>query len=82
LLDNNTGQMAAQSDSIPQNWTYPTMVWLPRETVFEQRSLPLQDLPAGDYTLMIGLYDQVSGERVTTVNQETSTNLGQIYIDR
>lgn len=82
LIDNNTGQLAAQSDSIPQNWAYPTMVWMPQETVLEQRSLPLQNVPAGDYSLLIGLYDQVSEERVTTVDQETSTNLGQITIDR
>ena len=69
LIDDNSGQLAAQSDSIPQNWTYPTMVWLPQETVLEQRLLPLQDVPAGDYSLMIGLYDQVSGERVTAVDQ-------------
>jgi hypothetical protein len=78
LIDDNSGQPAAQSDSIPQNWTYPTTVWLPGETVLEQRSLPLQDVPAGDYTLMIGLYDQVSGERVTALDQETTT-IGELH---
>ena len=80
LIDDNSGQLVAQSDSLPHNWTYPTMVWHPLEIVLEQRSLPLHDLPAGNYTLYTGLYDQVSGERVKIVDQiDNETDSAPIF---
>ncbi|MCP4356533.1 MAG: hypothetical protein GY796_00750 [Chloroflexi bacterium] len=69
LVDTQTGQLAAQSDSIPQNWTYPTLVWLPKETILEQRTIPLQDVPLGEYRVIVGLYDHDDGERVTAVDK-------------
>jgi hypothetical protein len=73
LLDIKSGKLAAQSDGIPQDWAYPTMIWTPGETVLDQRSLNLRDVPAGDYALAVGLYDQVSGERITAVGQSADT---------
>lgn len=57
LLDSG-GVLAAQRDSEPGGGSSPTTGWPPGETVSDNHGLliPL-DLPAGDYTLIAGLYD-------------------------
>jgi len=42
-----------------------------REIVIDQADVPLPSLPAGEYTLLIGLYNAETGERLP-VREETS----------
>ena len=43
----------------------PTSLWIPGETLVETVALTLPaDLPPGDYTLALGLYDENSMERL------------------
>ncbi|MDW8396431.1 MAG: hypothetical protein RMM31_09340, partial [Anaerolineae bacterium] len=45
---------------------YPTPFWQPDEVVVQPFELTLpDDLPAGDYAIAVGVYDQASGERLT-----------------
>lgn len=60
----DTGEIEAQSDTIPRNWTYPTTVWEAGEIVRDVISVPLDSLPQGSYSIVIGLYDELSGERL------------------
>ncbi len=64
LKDNETGDVVAQSDAIPRNWSYPTTDWQPGEIVRDIISVPLAGVPQGSYEVVIGLYDEQSGERL------------------
>lgn len=55
LLDAN-GMLAAQRDSEPGGGLALTTTWTPGETVRDQHALVI-DVPAGEYTLIAGVYD-------------------------
>jgi hypothetical protein len=58
------GQVIAQSDGEPANWTRPTTSWYPGEFVLDERLLTLPgELPSGRYQLITGLYE-LGGARV------------------
>jgi hypothetical protein len=59
------GEMVSQSDGVPAAWTRPTSGWAPGEYVIDGHQLPLpEELPAGEYTLITGLYDPATGDRL------------------
>ncbi|MDW8350555.1 MAG: hypothetical protein RML99_01485 [Anaerolineae bacterium] len=61
------GRIVAQHDSPPRDGRYPTRAWGPGEVTPESRSLFVpDDLPPGQYTLAVGLYDPIGGARLTT----------------
>ena len=65
------GEVVAQSDGEPANWSRPTTGWLPGEVVLDERSLSLPaELPAGDYRLVAGLYESQSGSRLLLAGGE------------
>lgn len=56
-LLNPDGKLAHQRDSEPAGGTQPTPTWEPQADVIDNHALLLPpDLPAGDYTLIVGLY--------------------------
>jgi len=60
------GNLVAQSDGEPVNWTRPTTGWLAGEVVLDSRTLTLP--ASGDYLLEAGLVDEVGnrlGEAVS-----------------
>jgi len=60
------GQLAAQSDSIPAGGVRPTTGWLPGEIITDAHTLPLPpDLPPGTYRLIAGLYNPITGARLS-----------------
>ncbi len=60
------GVLQGQHDSPPVNGTYPTSLWAEGEFVSETVEIPLEaDRPSGAYTLHVGLYDPISGQRLT-----------------
>jgi hypothetical protein len=59
------GHVVAQADSPPQSGAYPTSFWDAGETIVDDHVLRLpDDLPAGDYTVVVGLYRLDTGERL------------------
>ncbi len=57
LIDTN-GQLAAQRDSEPGGGLNLTTLWQPGEIIVDKHGLFLPvDLPPGEYTLLLGLYD-------------------------
>jgi hypothetical protein len=59
------GRKRAQHDSVPVSGAYPTTAWLPSEHVADRYTLYLpHDLPPGDYTIVIGLYDPTRAIRL------------------
>jgi hypothetical protein len=75
LLDAN-GVPRAQADAIPVNGARPTWSWLPGEIITDEIALKIPaDLPAGQFRLTTGLYDELSGERLTLPDGKDSIEL-------
>ena len=68
--DVKTHEIIAQSDSIPRAWTYPTTEWQPGEIVRDVVKIPLDSIPEGPYRVIVGLYDELSGERLPLVRPD------------
>ncbi len=64
VVDADTGELAAQTDFVSQDWSYPTNWWAVGEYVPDPVSLSLADLPEGVYELWLGIYHPDSGERL------------------
>lgn len=60
------GEVVAQSDGEPANWTRPTTGWLPGEVVLDKRvlTLPVEAQP-GEYVLQAGMYTIATGRLQT-----------------
>jgi hypothetical protein len=75
------GNTVAQSDGQPALWTRPTSTWSPGERIEDRHALSLPvDLPAGDYTLITGLYLPDNGERLLSSKEETFAILNTVQI--
>ncbi len=58
-------QIIAQDDRQPQDGFYTTSHWQAGETVLDRHIFPIPaELPAGTYSLLIGLYDATTGVRL------------------
>jgi hypothetical protein len=76
------GMALVQSDGEPANWTRPTTGWLPGEVVLDQRFLSLPDeMVAGDYKLVAGLYTVEEG-RLVTPRGADQVLLAEFLVDR
>jgi hypothetical protein len=64
LLDSTTNVLVAQDDAMPRRWTYPTTWWEAGEVVSDEISLSLEEVPSGQYDLMVGVYHPDTGERL------------------
>jgi hypothetical protein len=59
------GQVYAQWDNPPQAGRYPTTAWAKNDTVVDRYTLTLREgAPPGDYRLLVGMYDPVTGQRL------------------
>ena len=66
-LLNSDGDKVAQRDGQPVQWMRPTSTWTPKEEIVDRYGMLLPvDLPAGNYTVAVGLYDPMSGQRLPT----------------
>lgn len=64
VLD-QAGQVAAQHDGEPGGGLAPTTVWRVGQVEVDRHGVALPaDLATGSYTLIVGLYDGVTGERL------------------
>ncbi len=64
LVSVDTGEIVAQSDVIPRQWTYPTTWWEKYEIVSDSLNITHDELEPGHYQLWLGLYDEVSLARL------------------
>ena len=58
------GEVVAQVDSMPQEWTYPTSWWAPGEVIVEKLTFDISNVRTDDYTITVGFYDPVDGKRL------------------
>jgi hypothetical protein len=64
-LVNSQGEKLAQRDGQPVQWLRPISTWQPGEEIVDHYGLLLpDDLAPGQYTILVGLYDPVSGQRL------------------
>jgi mannosyltransferase len=74
------GTLMAQHDSEPASDKAPTDGWMPGETVIDNHGLLLPlDAPAGDYQLVVGLYD-FEGNRLIVNGEGDSLTLGHLPV--
>ncbi|MCB0196406.1 MAG: hypothetical protein KDJ65_30920, partial [Anaerolineae bacterium] len=83
-LRNAQGETVAQKDQPPLSGTYPTSLWDPGEIIADELSLPIPDtLPSGSYTLVIGLYELSSGQRLAIPDHpDNSITLTELKVTR
>jgi 4-amino-4-deoxy-L-arabinose transferase-like glycosyltransferase len=74
------GRVVAQRDAEPGDGRWPTTGWLPRQVVIDHAVVALPStLPSGDYGLVVGLYDPLTGVRLTTTGGD-SVRLGSLTV--
>lgn len=64
LFNPYTDEVVKQLDTIPRDWTYPTIWWEKNEVVTDTLILSMSDVDSGQYQLWIGLYDSETLERL------------------
>lgn len=82
-LLNQEGSRLAQRDGQPVQWTRPTSTWQPGEEIIDRYGLLLSpDLPHGDYTIAVGLYEPESGQRlpVSAGPSSYAIEIGPIHV--
>lgn len=80
LLDSN-GLLVAQRDSQPSANSAPTTLWQIGEVIEDNHALAIGDLAAGEYTLIIGLYDMDDASLRLPVGESNYLVLGQILVE-
>jgi hypothetical protein len=74
LLD-PTGQLVWQDDGAANHGDRPTWSWEPAELIVDPHTVALpSDLTEGDYTLVAGLYDWRTGERLPVLSPGKESN--------
>ncbi len=63
-LRNKANENVAQKDSPPAAGRYPTSLWDSGEIIVDDLILPVADVPPGEYTPVVGLYNFVDGVRL------------------
>jgi hypothetical protein len=81
-LFNSAGQLVAQHDSPPVNGAIPTTDWTAGEVITDQHLVEFADLAPGDYKLVVGLYDSMTGQRLAAPNGDTVIQLQTLPIGR
>ena len=81
LLDSG-GNLVAQNDAYPTWLTpQPTSQWPLNQAVLDRHTITLPPpLPAGAYTLQVGLYNSQTLERLTLPNGDTALSIAEIEI--
>jgi len=65
------GRIWGQKDDFPAGGTRPTSDWLVGEIVVDEYDIPVRgDALPGEYTIEIGMYDLISGERLAAFDTE------------
>jgi hypothetical protein len=76
------GSLLTQSDGEPANWTRPTTGWAQGEIILDQRVLQIPaDAPPGSYTLLAGLYDPRTSDRLPLPDGSTAITITTLTLE-
>ena len=82
-LRDSQGQIAAQADGEPISGYAPFSMWPTGTRLQERRPLFLPpDLPAGKYTVVVGLYNRDSLRPTLPAQSESATPDGAVIVDQ
>lgn len=74
-LRDAAGHLVTQLDYQPFDGTYPTQNWQPGQSLSETRQWPIPpDFPAGQYHVILGLYNPDTLERLSLANDQSGEN--------
>ncbi|MGQ9516644.1 MAG: glycosyltransferase family 117 protein [Anaerolineae bacterium] len=69
-LVDSAGTIVSQADSQPRGGSYPTSIWDKGEVVIDAYRLPIElDTPAGEYSLIMGLYRLETMQRLPAFDE-------------
>ncbi|MAU11020.1 MAG: hypothetical protein CL607_14455 [Anaerolineaceae bacterium] len=60
------GPLWSQDDHLPQDGGISTTIWEPGTLYRDIYRVPVGDVPAGTYQLIVGMYEETTGDRLTT----------------
>ena len=82
IIDAN-GDLVAQHDSWPVRGQWPSTCWMSGEEIVDPLDILLpEEMPPGDYQLLIGLYDGNDGRRLQTADGQDAITLTAIHINQ
>jgi len=82
LLDEE-GKIRGQRDSLPSQGTLPTSGWVEGEVIVDRHEIPIApDVPAGQYTIALGMYDADTGERLPVSDAEGNLLGDHVWLSR
>ena len=65
------GKIWGQKDNPPVRGSRPTTTWVEGEYIADEYLIPVSpDAPAGEYTLYVGMYEPVSGQRLPAFDSQ------------
>ena len=79
IIDMADYHKAGQRDGEPVCNNLPTTYWRPGDTIVDRYTIPIfPDAPPGTYTLLIGMYDNDTGDRLDIFSADGQA-LGDAY---
>ncbi len=75
------GRLVAQHDAVPVNDLRPTLTWRPGEQITDNHGLWLPAGTTGDLSLVVGLYDAVTGNRLTLSDGSDHALIGSVQVE-
>ncbi len=80
-LRDEAGENITQKDQPPAQGQYPSSLWDSGDIIVDEIILPLENVPPGHYTPVIGLYDFATGMRLTLAGgAETELRLENVNV--
>jgi hypothetical protein len=80
---NDEGETVAQKDGPVGGGAYPTSLWDAGEIISDEITISLDSLAGGQYTVVVGLYNIETGERLLIPDSpENAFVLDQIDVER
>jgi len=73
------GQLVRQSDGVPGGWRRPTTGWVAGEYVLDEHRLDVEGLPAGEYSVVVGLYEP-GGARLRAADGRDAIVLTTVHL--
>jgi hypothetical protein len=68
-----SGRVIAQRDSAPPGGDFPTQEWMPGDIIVDPYWITIpSDTQPGEYTMIVGMYDPATGERLPVTEGEGS----------
>lgn len=72
-----------QWDSTPRRGAAPTSGWLPGEVIEDNYQIPMvKDAPPWKYDIFVGMYDSLTGERLSVSSQNSPISENRVWLTR